>query len=115
MYLMYSSKVGHEIAGVCTRVGPKVKNVKVGDRIGVGAQSGSCHRPECVPCSTGWENLCRTAYTGTYNGLWENGDKSFGGYSNYWVGIQATHTFRRKTKFQSFVLERRLSFCVQDS
>lgn len=84
----FSSKhtQGHEIAGVCTRVGPKVKNVKVGDRIGVGAQSGSCHRPECTPCSTGWENLCRTQFIGTYNGLWANGDKSYGGYADKWRG-----------------------------
>ncbi|KAG1440504.1 hypothetical protein G6F56_011895 [Rhizopus delemar] len=39
----YPCVTGHEIVGVCTAVGKKVKNVKVGDRIGVGAQSGSCH------------------------------------------------------------------------
>lgn len=58
----------------------------MGDRIGVGAQSGSCHRAECTPCSTGWENLCRTEFTGTYNGIWPNGDKSYGGYADKWRG-----------------------------
>ncbi|CEP14185.1 hypothetical protein [Parasitella parasitica] len=82
----YPVCVGHEIAGICTRVGSKVRNVKVGDRIGVGAQSGSCHRPECTACSTGWENLCRTQFTGTYNGVWPNGDKSYGGYADKWRG-----------------------------
>ncbi|KAI7892710.1 chaperonin 10-like protein [Mucor mucedo] len=81
----YPSVVGHEIAGVATRVGKKVTNVKVGDRIGVGAQSGSCH--ECGPCKSGWENLCKgTTRTGTYNSFWPNGDKSFGGYADRWRG-----------------------------
>ncbi|RMZ87709.1 hypothetical protein DV736_g5064, partial [Chaetothyriales sp. CBS 134916] len=34
--------VGHEIVGHAVRVGPKVKTVKVGDRVGVGAQIWSC-------------------------------------------------------------------------
>ncbi|KAI7898559.1 chaperonin 10-like protein [Cokeromyces recurvatus] len=83
----YPVCVGHEITGVCTRVGKKVTNVKVGDRIGVGAQSGSCH--ECGPCKSGFENLCRGGrgrYTGTYNSFWPNGDKSFGGYATKWRG-----------------------------
>lgn len=34
--------VGHEIVGVALRVGEKVTLVKVGQRVGVGAQSYSC-------------------------------------------------------------------------
>lgn len=80
----YPCVVGHEIAGVATRVGNKVTNVKVGDRIGVGAQSGSCH--ECKRCKAGFENLCSGQRTGTYNGIWPNGDKSYGGYADKWRG-----------------------------
>ncbi|KAL8243651.1 hypothetical protein R6Q59_009909 [Mikania micrantha] len=38
----YPVCVGHEIVGRAIRVGSKVKNVKVGNRVGVGAQSGHC-------------------------------------------------------------------------
>ncbi|RUS17316.1 chaperonin 10-like protein, partial [Jimgerdemannia flammicorona] len=38
----YPCVVGHEIVGVVTRVGANVKDIKVGDRAGVGAQVGSC-------------------------------------------------------------------------
>ncbi|CAO0801176.1 unnamed protein product [Mucor circinelloides] len=38
----YPICVGHEIVGKVTRVGKNVKNLAVGDRAGVGAQSGSC-------------------------------------------------------------------------
>ncbi|KAI8988531.1 chaperonin 10-like protein [Mycotypha africana] len=80
----YPVCVGHEIAGMCTRVGKKVTNVRVGDRIGVGAQSGSCHT--CKTCTSGNENLCRQKRTGTYNSFWPNGDKSYGGYADKWRG-----------------------------
>lgn len=30
--------------------------------------------------------MCRGAFTGTYNGIWPNGDKSFGGYADKWRG-----------------------------
>ncbi|KAG1100171.1 hypothetical protein G6F42_017715 [Rhizopus arrhizus] len=49
----YPICVGHEIVGKVTRVGKNVKNLAVGDRAGVGAQSGSCgectHFPDNLP------------------------------------------------------------------
>ena len=33
---------GHEIVGKVTQVGKNVKDIKVGDRVGIGAQVGSC-------------------------------------------------------------------------
>lgn len=30
--------------------------------------------------------MCRTEFTGTYNGIWPNGDKSYGGYADKWRG-----------------------------
>src|SRR5947209_4244655 len=62
----YPCCVGHEIVGTAVRVGSKVAKFKVGDRVGVGAQSGSCLKPECEECSAGMENHC-TKMVGTYN------------------------------------------------
>ncbi|KAK0527678.1 alcohol dehydrogenase [Tilletia horrida] len=39
---------GHEIVGTVTAVGENVKDIKVGDRVGVGAQVGACLN--CPPC-----------------------------------------------------------------
>ena len=47
---------GHEISGRVVAAGPKVKNVKVGDRVGVGWFSGSCM--SCHDCMDGDHNLC---------------------------------------------------------
>ncbi|CAO3628130.1 unnamed protein product [Mucor hiemalis] len=80
----YPCVVGHEIVGVVSRVGKNVTNLKVGDRAGVGAQSGSCH--SCEACESGNENLCSGVATFTYNSKWANGDKSYGGYADKWRG-----------------------------
>lgn len=69
------------------RVGKDVKNgVKVGDRVGVGAQSGACLRGDCASCSTGSENYCQVQSTHTYNSKWPTGEKAYGGYAKYWRG-----------------------------
>lgn len=47
---------GHEIVGHVTRVGDKVTEFKPGDRVGVGAQIGSCL--QCRACKTDYENYC---------------------------------------------------------
>ena len=76
----YPCVVGHEIVGVVTRVGKNVTNLKVGDRAGVGAQSGSCHK--CEACESGCENLCSGSRTGTYNSKWPNkGRRDFMAYT----------------------------------
>ena len=48
--------VGHEIIGKAVKVGPKVKTVKTGDRVGVGAQIWACL--ECKICKSDNENYC---------------------------------------------------------
>ena len=48
---------GHEIVGIVRATGFKVKQLSVGQRVGVGWQSGSCLR--CEWCLNGYENLCR--------------------------------------------------------
>ncbi|KAL9548602.1 hypothetical protein PS6_006532 [Mucor atramentarius] len=60
----YPICVGHEIVGKVTRVGKNVKNLAVGDRAGVGAQSGSCG--ECTHCKEGMENYSIDVYPYTY-------------------------------------------------
>lgn len=48
--------VGHEIVGKVTRVGEAVSEFKAGDKVGVGAQIGSCG--DCRACKNGDENYC---------------------------------------------------------
>ncbi|KAL5116284.1 hypothetical protein ACEQ8H_005842 [Pleosporales sp. CAS-2024a] len=82
----YPLVVGHEIIGKITRVGKEVKDLKVGDRVGVGAQSECCEA--CRPCKIKQESNC-SKMTMTYNGRHGNGDKSFGGYAKQWRGPAA--------------------------
>jgi alcohol dehydrogenase (NADP+) len=58
-----------------------VKHIKVGDRVGVGAQSSSCL--DCEECASGQEHYCSKGTVGTYNGKYPDGSKSYGGYSDY--------------------------------
>jgi D-arabinose 1-dehydrogenase-like Zn-dependent alcohol dehydrogenase len=48
--------VGHEIIGKVLRVGPQVRGIKPGDRVGVGAQVQSCMK--CPQCKSDNENYC---------------------------------------------------------
>ncbi|KAI9759480.1 MAG: Peptidyl-prolyl cis-trans isomerase cyp8 [Chaenotheca gracillima] len=81
---MYPCCVGHEVVGTAVKVGKNVEGgIKVGDRVGVGAQSSSCLKPECEECASGQENHCQIKMTGTYNGTYLDGSKSYGGYSDY--------------------------------
>lgn len=47
---------GHEIVGTVNAAGSNVTQLKIGDRVGVGWQEGSCM--ECEWCARGEENLC---------------------------------------------------------
>ena len=49
--------LGHEGTGVVDSVGPGVKDLKKGDRVGWGYEHDCCGR--CRYCLTGWETLCR--------------------------------------------------------
>jgi len=89
--------VGHEVVGKVERVGDKVKEFKVGDRAGVGAQVWSCI--VCDLCKENNENYCphkvdtygapyptekEAAEFGVTNGkeLGLDGTKAQGGYSS---------------------------------
>jgi alcohol/geraniol dehydrogenase (NADP+) len=50
---------GHEVVGTIVAAGSHVKNVKVGQRVGLGWYSGSCMH--CHNCLSGDHNLCATA------------------------------------------------------
>ena len=75
---------GHEIIGIVSQVGKNVKDIKVGDRVGIGAQVGSCMN--CDPCKHDNENYCvgdgKGHMVDTYNSLWPDGSVAQGGYSN---------------------------------
>ncbi|TFY76689.1 hypothetical protein EWM64_g7324 [Hericium alpestre] len=71
--------VGHEVAGKAVRVGSQVKSgIKVGDRVGVGAQIGSCY--SCKYCKNDNENYCPKSIS-TYNNQYPDGVRTMGGYS----------------------------------
>lgn len=76
--------VGHEIIGEVVRIGPNVKDFKIGDRVGVGAQSQSCMK--CKMCLSNNEIYC-PKLVHTFGGFYQNNDGSTtfsqGGYANY--------------------------------
>ncbi|HEY4000476.1 MAG TPA: NAD(P)-dependent alcohol dehydrogenase [Candidatus Xenobia bacterium] len=47
---------GHEVVGIVEAVGPEVQDLRVGDRVGIGWQAGSCGH--CEWCRAGEEQLC---------------------------------------------------------
>lgn len=71
---------GHEIAGIVTAVGSKVKKYKVGDRVGVGCFIDSCRA--CDACRAGLEQYCASQAVWTYNAREKDGTPTFGGYSD---------------------------------
>ncbi|EME44936.1 hypothetical protein DOTSEDRAFT_70852 [Dothistroma septosporum NZE10] len=83
----YPVVVGHEIVGKAIRVGKNVKTgIKEGDRVGVGAQAGSCLRGDCDQCQSDDEQYCKNNFVMTYGGKWPDGSKAQGGYAKYWRG-----------------------------
>ena len=50
---------GHEVVGKVAAVGEHVKNVSIGDAVGLGWHSDYCQT--CVSCHSGDENLCQQA------------------------------------------------------
>ncbi|KAL4917106.1 hypothetical protein BDW62DRAFT_218334 [Aspergillus aurantiobrunneus] len=84
----YPCVVGHEIVGTATRIGsalPASKKIKVGDRVGIGAQCSSCLRPDCEACADNEESYC-PRMVATYNSRFPDGSKAYGGYANRWRG-----------------------------
>lgn len=70
---------GHEIVGVVTKTGSNVEKFKVDERVGVGVIVGSCKT--CEICQQNLENYCPKVVF-TYNSVYEDGTKTYGGYSD---------------------------------
>ena len=100
--------VGHEIIGKAIKVGDKVTTVKVGDRVGVGAQIWACL--DCKVCKSDNENYCpkqigeilflvdiayrsSLAPPDTYNAPYPDGTLSQGGYASH-IRAHEYFTFR---------------------
>ncbi|KAL0379033.1 UNVERIFIED_CONTAM: 8-hydroxygeraniol dehydrogenase [Sesamum radiatum] len=73
---------GHEIVGIVTEVGSKVKKCKVGDKVGVGCLVGSCR--QCDLCDRDLENYCAKQIL-TYSMPYYDGTITQGGYSDIMV------------------------------
>jgi uncharacterized zinc-type alcohol dehydrogenase-like protein len=58
-FSQFPAVFGHEAVGRVTAVGPAAKGLKVGQRVGVGWNSGSCMH--CRPCMSGEHHLCLQA------------------------------------------------------
>ena len=50
---------GHEVVGTIAAVGDKVKNLTIGQSVGLGWHAGYCN--ECAPCHSGDHNLCASS------------------------------------------------------
>ncbi|MDP9206855.1 MAG: NAD(P)-dependent alcohol dehydrogenase [Gemmatimonadota bacterium] len=55
----YPLIAGHEIVGTVSALGKSAKDLKIGQRVGIGWQAGSCMK--CEWCKAGEENLCASA------------------------------------------------------
>ncbi|KAJ6788947.1 hypothetical protein PWT90_05199 [Aphanocladium album] len=84
----YPCCVGHEICGTIVRVGKEVQHLRLGQRVGVGPQSGACEMTSCEYCSADEHQHCPSIVT-TYNGTFPDGSASHGGFSNY-IRVPAT-------------------------
>lgn len=90
----YPCVPGHEIVGVVSAVGKKVKRFKVGDLAGVGCMVDSCGK--CANCKNGEEQFCTNGATFTYNGEASDGTgHTKGGYSTH---ITVKEKFALKVK-----------------
>lgn len=97
----YPQIVGHEIVGTVSKVGPNAKTIKVGDRVGVGAQSWSCRRNDCDACGVHHENIC-SKVAGTYDGFYEDGQQTQGGYATK-IRVCETFVFKLPDAIESEV------------
>jgi len=72
--------VGHEVIGRAVKIGDKVTEVKLGDRVGVGAQVSACLK--CKQCKSDNENYCPEQID-TYGAPYPDGSISQGGFAGH--------------------------------
>lgn len=84
--------VGHEIIGKVVKIGPNAKKgLKLGDRVGVGAQC-DCDNT-CYPCQKNLQNACRNL-VGTYFGTYkESGVNTMGGNASH-IRVNSEFAFK---------------------
>ena len=70
---------GHEMIGTISRIGAKVTNFKVGDRVGYGVFRKYCNT--CDPCLRGDNQLCMLPMAESWSY-----DPYFGGFSTHYQG-----------------------------
>eukprot|EP00013_Stygamoeba_regulata_P007712 CAMPEP_0177643346 /NCGR_PEP_ID=MMETSP0447-20121125/8107_1 /TAXON_ID=0 /ORGANISM="Stygamoeba regulata, Strain BSH-02190019" /LENGTH=359 /DNA_ID=CAMNT_0019145637 /DNA_START=57 /DNA_END=1136 /DNA_ORIENTATION=- len=87
---------GHEGVGRITAVGSKVKQLHIGDYVGIGWIRDSCR--SCEKCLEGYDNLCSAGYQGTYlgpsAGIWGRQKTSMGGCFARVIRIHERFAFR---------------------
>jgi len=98
----YPQIVGHEIVGKVSKVGPEVKELKVGDRVGVGAQCWSCRKGDCDACGQNKQNICAKVQ-GTYDGFYDDGQQTQGGYAKH-IRVCETFAFKLPDALESEVV-----------
>lgn len=91
--------VGHEVVGKAIKVGKHVKNIKEGDRVGVGAQVYACL--ECDLCKDKNENYCPQQVS-TYNDNYPNGDVAHGGFASH-IRAHEYFTFKIPDKLETHI------------
>lgn len=91
--------VGHEVVGKAVKVGKDVKTIKVGDRVGVGAQIGA--DLTCGNCKADQENYCPNQID-TYGAPSTDGTITQGGYSSH-VRAHEYFTFKIPDNIESEV------------
>jgi alcohol dehydrogenase (NADP+) len=80
-FTVYPAVPGHEIVGQVVELGSAVKDLRIGDQVGVGCMVDSCRA--CASCKEGLEQYCEVGNTGTYGGTEKViGGPTFGGYSD---------------------------------
>ncbi|KAK9479560.1 chaperonin 10-like protein [Lipomyces japonicus] len=76
----YPLVVGHEIVGEVVNVGSQVNGLKIGDRVGVGAQAFACLN--CKQCKNDNEIYCKHQLD-TYGSTYPGGFVGQGGYASH--------------------------------
>ncbi|KAF1788654.1 D-isomer specific 2-hydroxyacid dehydrogenase, NAD-binding domain conserved site 1 [Phytophthora cactorum] len=93
---IYPCVVGHEIIGEITLAGDEVKGMKVGDRVGVGAQVFACLNKDpaapCKLCTNGDDAYCPHRVW-TYSDRYQDKTVTYGGYADY---IRVMHEYAFK-------------------
>jgi uncharacterized zinc-type alcohol dehydrogenase-like protein len=75
---------GHEIVGIISAIGSKVKKYKVDDKVGVGCMVDSCR--QCSSCQENLQQYCDEGATLTYGSITRDGlEITQGGYSSHIV------------------------------